>query len=157
LEFEGRIAGESQVGLLRHGTYEEFQGEVDRIRTEFNEALANERGLGLSVVGYGASAKGNTAINFFGCSLDYIVDDNPLKHGYLTPGANIPIRPPSALVEDDRDLAIVILSWNFAKEIATKIKALRLDRTHDRAIVYVPEVQSVPIGEAAGAFADISG
>lgn len=147
---------EARVGLTSHMAYADFSRDVDRTRSDFNDLLSYERAHGHAIVGYGASAKGNTALNFFGIKLDYIVDDNPMKHGYLTPGMDIPIRPPSALAEDRRDLAIVVLSWNFAKEIAGKIAALRPGRPNDRVIVYVPRVRSVPLADAAIAFAEVS-
>ena len=144
---------EVRVGMNSMATYEDFMWAVEDIRKDFYEAVKEnaERRL----VGYGASAKGNTALHFFGQRLEYIVDDNPLKHGYLTSGY-VPIRPPSALAEDDRDLAIVILSWNFAREIAGKIVALRPGRTNDRAILYVPRVRSVSLAEGPDAFAQVS-
>ena len=46
-----------------------------------------------SIIGYGAPAKSTTALNFFGITnqLDYIVEDNKLKHNKFIPGVKIPI------------------------------------------------------------------
>ena len=46
------------------------------------------------IFGYGASARSSTLLNF--CNLDnskidFIIDQNPLKHNLYTPGKNIPI------------------------------------------------------------------
>ena len=48
---------------------------------------------GKKVIGYGSPAKATTALNFFGVSseIDYIIEDNSLKHGKFVPGVKIPI------------------------------------------------------------------
>ena len=63
-----------------------------------------------------------TLLNFIqigGETLEYIVDDNPLKQGLYSPGMHIPVvsrvhmekRPPDYLL---------ILAWNFATSIIEK-------------------------------------
>src|SRR5262249_49860066 len=45
------------------------------------------------IAAYGAPAKGNTLLNYMQLgpkSLEYIVDDNPLKQGLVSPGMHIP-------------------------------------------------------------------
>ena len=46
------------------------------------------------IIGYGAPAKATTALNFFGISdhIDYIIEDNKLKHNKFIPGVKIPIK-----------------------------------------------------------------
>jgi hypothetical protein len=51
--------------------------------------------------------------------LDFTLEDNPLKHGCLVPGALIPILPSAELYERKPDY-LVILAWNFAKPIMKK-------------------------------------
>ena len=52
--------------------------------------------LGEIIVGYGAPAKATTALNFFGINkeIDYIVEDNKLKHKKFVPGVKIRIEVP---------------------------------------------------------------
>jgi methylation protein EvaC len=78
------------------------------------------------------------------------VDDNPMKHGYLTPGQHIPIRSPASLTDEDADLAVVLLAWNFAAEIVGKIRRWRPNRA-DRVIHYVPKVRVSEISEGSAA------
>src|SRR5205085_968051 len=61
-----------------------------------------------------------------GCP-EYIVDDSPLKQGKETPGSNkIPVVSSSYLAKDSqRPMVILILAWNFSKEIIGHIKSLR--------------------------------
>lgn len=77
------------------------------------------------LVGYGAAANGMSLLNYHNISPEYIVDDNILKQGKFTPGTNIPIYHPDRLINDNRDLNIVILAYNLFDEIVTKIKTLR--------------------------------
>jgi hypothetical protein len=74
---------------------------------------------GKRVIGYGASAKGNTLLNTCGlgvAELDYIIDNTPFKQGKLAPGSWIPVRHENALLKDQPDYAL-LLAWNFAPEI----------------------------------------
>ena len=45
------------------------------------------------IIGYGAPAKATTALNFYGVTnqIDFIIEDNKLKHGKFVPGVKIPI------------------------------------------------------------------
>jgi 2-polyprenyl-3-methyl-5-hydroxy-6-metoxy-1,4-benzoquinol methylase len=76
------------------------------------------------IVGYGAAAKGNTLLNFGNINLDYIVDDNPLKHGMYTPGRKIKIVSLDTMLElaGNREIVWVPLSWNFFDEILNRVK-----------------------------------
>ena len=73
-----------------------------------------------TIIGYGAPANATTDLNFFGISkeIDYIVEDNKLKHGKFLPGMNIPIKDKKAL-KSKADYALV-LAWNFFDEIKKK-------------------------------------
>lgn len=75
-------------------------------------------------VGYGAAAKGNTLLNFGEIDLDYIVDDNPLKHGLYTPGKKIKIISLDEMIDiaGDKPIVWIPLSWNFFDEIRKRIR-----------------------------------
>jgi SAM-dependent methyltransferase len=138
---------ESRDGLNELATYHAFAGAVEETCGSLLRVVGDQATAGRRVIGFGASAKGNTLLNCAGLSLDYIVDDSPLKHGYLTPGRNIPIRSPEALDREEKDLAVLLLAWNFAREIVAKVRARRPDRD-DRVIHYVPRVCVHRIDEA---------
>ncbi len=135
---------EKETGLLSEGSYYAFSERVHKNKKDMLTLLKRLKKK-KKIIGYGASAKGNTMLNFFKIHIDYIVDDNELKWGYLTPGRNIPIRPPSTLAEERAALAIVILSWNFFNEILRKIVQLRPGSKNDTTILYVPEVKEIPV------------
>ena len=69
------------------------------------------------IVGFGAPAKATTALNFFGISnqIDFIIEDNKLKHNKFIPGVLIPIKDKKMLKE--RNVLILVLAWNFYNEI----------------------------------------
>ena len=75
--------------------------------------------MGLTLVGYGSPAKATTSLNYYGVTsddIDYIVDDNPLKHNKILPGVRIPIYSREKLNKKLPDV-IIVMAWNFIKEI----------------------------------------
>ena len=72
---------------------------------------------GKKLIGYGSPAKATTALNFFGISseIDFIVEDNKLKHGKFIPGVKIPILKKERVT--DKDNTIIVLAWNFFEDI----------------------------------------
>jgi hypothetical protein len=115
---EEEIFKELQNGVYNAKTYQEYASNCNRVVMDFRKQIEEFRSKGYKVIGYGAAAKGNTFLNFANISLDYIVDDNPLKQGLITPGMNIPIRSCEELKEEDYNKIVVVpLAWNFFKEI----------------------------------------
>ena len=132
------IHGTSYIFVLRkHGTemclskfpevtkqvVEKFSAKVSAVTSAVVSMVESLKASGYTVIGYGAAAKSNTFLNYSKISLDYIVEDNPLKQGLLTPGTNIPIVPPTQLAKDTRPLVVVPLAWNFYTEIKEKALA----------------------------------
>jgi novobiocin biosynthesis protein NovU/D-mycarose 3-C-methyltransferase len=130
---------ERKEGLQDLATYEAFARRVAATCEDLGSLVRSLVAGGRRVIGYGASAKGNTLLNRCPLPLAYIVDDNPLKHGYLTPGQNIPIRPPAAALTEGPGLCVLLLAWNFAREILQNWRQWRPGRG-DYAVHYVPRV-----------------
>ncbi|MBA2462462.1 MAG: class I SAM-dependent methyltransferase [Actinobacteria bacterium] len=110
---------EAQRGLFEASTYDAFRDRVERNREELLSILRELKGDGRRIVGYGASARGNTLLNYYRIgteTLDYIVDRNPLKQGLYSPGMHIPVQGPERLADDDPEYMLLI-AWNFADEI----------------------------------------
>ncbi|OGH42850.1 MAG: hypothetical protein A3B53_02275 [Candidatus Levybacteria bacterium RIFCSPLOWO2_01_FULL_42_15] len=141
------IQKEKESGLFDIQTYKRFAKNVAENRNNLRKLVSDFKKRGERVIGYGASAKGNTMLNYFKLNLEYIVDDNPLKWGFVTPGRNISIESPELLQKEKGNLHIIIMSWNFYKEIVKKIKELRGKKYHDNAILYVPKVTLNPISQ----------
>ena len=98
---------------------------------------------GKRVVGYGATSKSTTTINFFGITPDlveFISDTTPAKQGLFSPGAHIPVRPHAEFAARYPDRALLFL-WNHAAEVRAKEAAFA--RGGGKWIVYVPAVQEL--------------
>lgn len=109
---------EEKAGLYRPETYLAYIKRVNRLRDETNAYLKDAKSRGLVIAGYGASATVTTLTHHFhlGEIIDFIVDDNPLRHGTVSPGHRIPVFPPSMLYDRKPDI-VVALAWRFADQI----------------------------------------
>ncbi len=117
----------SENNLNKTITYIQYSLNAYKITYELKELLEKYKNEGYKLIGYGAAAKGNTLLNFGKIKLDYIVDDNSLKHGLMTPGMDIEIKSPDFISTMDKTANIVFvpLAWNFYREIREKIKSYR--------------------------------
>jgi hypothetical protein len=77
-----------------------------------------------NIIGYGAPAKATTALNFFNIKdeINYIIEDNHLKHGKYLPGVNIKILSKKDV--NSKDPIVLVLAWNFFEEIKKNNKDL---------------------------------
>lgn len=110
---------ERAVGITDFAYYEAFGQRVEQMRAELVALLRARKAAGRTIAAYGAAAKGSTLVNYCGLGtdlIDFVVDRNVHKHGKLMPGVHIPIRPVEALLEDRPD-DVLLLAWNFTKEI----------------------------------------
>ena len=110
---------EQRLRLAEPSTWLKFAGRVDHIRTELPALIRKLKSQGRRIIGYGASAKGNTLLNTCGLGtkeLDYIIDNTPFKQNTVAPGSWLPIRPPETLLAEQPDFAL-LLAWNFTPEI----------------------------------------
>ena len=159
------IHGDSYVFVLKHQGAEVKSSVADTIRKEVKEGRHNPmfyikfgvnaesiirklkdlvekcQKAGTPVVGYGAAAKGMTVLNANDIQLDWIVDDNELKQGLLTPGTNIPIKDRSSL-DIDEHVVVIPLAWNFFTEIKSNVEEIRQDKS-TQYVQYFPHVMFV--------------
>ena len=56
-------------------------------------------------------------MNFFGISkeIDYIIEDNKLKHNKFIPGVKIPIKNKTKIKKEN--ITLLVLAWNFFNDI----------------------------------------
>ncbi len=124
---EELMGRERAAGLERLGSYTTFRLQVQRDKRDILRALSELKDQDMSVVGYGAPAKGNTFLNYCGIRqdfLDYTCDASPHKQGLLLPGTHIPISPPEAIAETHPDI-VFILPWNLTDEIVGQLSYIR--------------------------------
>ena len=141
------IEKEKSMRLADPVTWEAFAQRVNHIRAELPALLRRLKSQGKRIIGYGASAKGNTLLNTCGITtkeLDYIIDNTPFKQNKIAPGSWIPVRPPEMLLKDQPDYAL-LLAWNFAPEIIKR--ETEFQKRGGRFILPVPEPKIVPLPE----------
>lgn len=134
------LAEEERIGLTTHAYYAGFGERVRRLRSRVRAAVLELKRQGKSIAAYGAAAKGTIALNYFGLDdsvIDFAVDLSPHKQGYCMPGVRVPIRPPSALLDEMPDV-VIILAWNFAEEIMRQQAAYR--ERGGRFVTLVPDI-----------------
>jgi len=127
----------------RHNSmfYKQFGINAESIVRKLKDLVTRCQAEGTPVVGYGAAAKGMTVLNANDIQLDWIVDDNELKQGLLTPGTNIPIKDKSSL-DIDEHIVVIPLAWNFFNEIKANVEEVRQDKS-TQYVQYFPNVMFV--------------
>ena len=102
--------------------FKKFARTIEAQKGYLRETLQDLKDHGKTIYAYGAPAKGNTLLNYFGIDkrlVDKAVEINELKVGNYLPQSHIPIT-----LEDKNDLPdyYLLLSHNFADEIIKKNK-----------------------------------
>ena len=131
-------------GLDRIETYRRFEGQVREAKRDIVRFFAALKDDDLSIVAYGAPAKGNTLLNYCGIGrdfIDYAVDRNPAKQGHYLPGTRIPIHAPERIAETRPDV-VFILPWNLKTEIMEQLAFIR--DWGGRFAVRAPELELIP-------------
>ncbi|MBI3289652.1 MAG: methyltransferase domain-containing protein [Elusimicrobia bacterium] len=133
---------EEAFGIRDPKVYDAFAARVLDNRERLRALVRRLRAEGKVVWAYGASAKGNTLMNFFGLDATLVpraIDDNPKKWGYLTPGARMEIVGIDSLKSAKVD-CLLLLAWNFEKEIRRRCRAAGYE---GQFLVPVPEARLV--------------
>ena len=136
-------AREEELGVHKAETYERFRSSVERSRDELVRLLRALKEEGKRVVGYAATSKSTTVINYCGLTselVEFISDTTPAKQGKFSPGAHIPVKPHKEFTANYPDYAL-LFGWNHAEEIMDKEQEFKANG--GRWIVYVPGVQVI--------------
>lgn len=101
-----------------------FANACEAHKTALYNKVAEYAQQGIRVVGYGASARSSTMLNY--CQLDHelisdVADQNTMKQGLLTPGSHIPIAAPAEVLQGNPGV-VLLLAWNFAEEITAILR-----------------------------------
>ena len=137
------LTREKKLGLHKIKTYRQFAKNTRQNKKVVQKLLSKLRKADKHIVGYGAPAKSNTLLNYFGIGpkiLSYITDTTPNKQEHFTPGSHIPVVHPDTLKKNPPDY-ILLLSWNYANFILKKEKPLR--KAGVKFIIPVPKVRVV--------------
>ena len=124
---EDWMSREERMALFDVATYDAFAERVQAMKVRTLELLQTLLTDGRSIAGYGAPAKGNTLLNYYGIgpeTLTYLVDRNPRKHGLFSPGKHIPVVPVYHVLEDQPDY-LLLLAWSSQEEIMRQQRLYR--------------------------------
>ncbi len=121
------IKKEEKMGLDKFSTYLKLTSDVEEMKNKTRVLLKSLKNQGKKISTYGAPAKGNTLLNYYGIGadiLDYATEELPSKIGFYTPGTHIPVIHIEEARKNPPDY-FLLLAWNYKDAILKKEEALR--------------------------------
>jgi SAM-dependent methyltransferase len=116
---EALVDREREIGLDKVETLRKYADRVNRAGVELTTLLKGLKEQGKTIAAYGLPAKATTLMYHFGIdqnTIEYVVDDAPLKVGLYSPGMHVPVLSVDTLYQRKPDY-VVLLAWNFADAI----------------------------------------
>ncbi len=129
----------------KYSTFINFADKINKSRNSLNKLLIDLKSKGKSIVGYGASGRANTIIQFCNIDnnvLDYMIDDAPHKQGLYTPGSHLKIHNSSKLYSKNPPDYVLLFAWSFAEEIFKKNN--KYINSGGRFIIPLPKIRIIP-------------
>lgn len=117
-----QIRWEEERGLAKPERFANFARACEKSRRDLVSLLQDLKTKGKKVVGYAATSKSTTILNYCMIGPDlisYISDTTPLKQGKLSPGMHIPVVAYDEFLANSPDYAI-LFAWNHRHEIMAK-------------------------------------
>ena len=136
--FKIQINKELKFGLKKTSTYQKFSKRVIKSKDKLQEIFNNLKKGNKKIIGYGATAKSTTVLNYCRIDhnfIDYFVDTTPDKQNKYTPGTKIKIKKYKKEIKKDVDF-VFLGAWNFKKEIFLKEK--KFIKRGGKFITHVP-------------------
>jgi hypothetical protein len=113
------LGQEDRMGLHTPRPFRQFEERVFEHRENLQRLIRDLNDDGKTVMGYGASTKGNVLLQFCGFTskdIPFVAEVNPDKFGSFTPGSNIPILS-EAEVKAMKPDYMLVLPWHFRDNI----------------------------------------
>ncbi len=135
---------ENSLPIDKFETFVEFSGIVEDKKRKFNLLIKKLKEEGNRIVGYGATSKSTTILNFFGLdhrTIDCIYDTTPTKIGKFTPGTDIPIIDYSDFVQETAEY-VILFAWNHRQEIFEKEHEY-FELTNKKWLTILPDIQVI--------------
>ena len=118
------IRKELKFGLHKFSTYKKFSLKVKESKKKLFSIFSKIKNKKLKVIGYGATAKSCTVLNYCKVGrnfIEYFYDTTSYKIGRYLPGSKILIKKYKKLDKKNVDIAF-LGAWNFKEEIFKKEK-----------------------------------
>ena len=119
------LDAETAASLETLAPYEAFARRVAKHRDDLLSKLAEIAASGATILGYGASTKGNVILQYCGLTpneIPAIAEVNPDKFGAFTPGTKIPIISEAEAHKRKPDYFLV-MPWHFRENLIAREKA----------------------------------
>ena len=133
-----QINSEIKFGLNKLSTYMKFGWKTLLSKQKLIKLLINLKKQRKTIVGYGATAKATTVLNYCNIDhniIDFFVDTTPDKINKFMPGKKIAIKKYNKKIYQNVDY-FLLGAWNFKKEIFNKEK--KFIKKGGKFIVHVP-------------------
>lgn len=117
---------EKTLDLDKVGTWKNFYNRINDLKKQTVDFIKQAKADGKIIMGYGASTKGNTLLQYFELDntlIDAIAERNPYKFGLKTVGTNIPIISEDEMRKAKPDY-LLVLPWHFINEFLEREKDL---------------------------------
>ncbi len=137
------IKKEKKYGLNRFKTFKNFAKRVNKSKKDLITILKKLKKNKKKVIGYGATAKSCTVLNFCKINsnqIDYFIDTTPDKVNKFLPGSKIFIKKYKKLQKNQVDV-VFLGAWNFKDEIFKKEKLFR--KKGGKFLTHVPKVRLI--------------
>jgi methylation protein EvaC len=115
---------EKIMGIHKIQTYIDFSKRVNKSKLKFINIIKNLKKINKKIIGYGATAKSCTVLNFCKINnkdIEYFIDTTPEKQNRYTPGTHIPIIKKPKKINPLKTI-FYLGAWNFLREIKRKEK-----------------------------------
>jgi len=140
---EKQLAFEDKKKFHLKETYELFRKRCELSKKELVSTLQQQKKAGKRVVGYAATSKSTTVLNYCDIGpdlIEFISDTTPIKQGKYSPGTHIPVRSHDEFKNNYPDKAL-LFAWNHKSEIMEK--EVVYSSGGGQWIVYVPQVNII--------------
>ena len=122
-------------------TFIQFKANCEKSRSDLVQLLTEIKNDGKRVVGYGATSKSTTVLNYSGIGpglIDFIADTTPIKQDKFSPGCHIPVKSHHDFHANPPEYAL-LFAWNHAAEIFEK--ETEFSKNGGKWIYFVPSVE----------------
>lgn len=121
------LAMEKGSGFGDLSVYRDLASRIANLKEDTVETVSSLKKRGKRIAAYGAPARGNTLLNYFGIgrdALEYATEELPSKIGLYTPGMKVPVVDVREARKNPPDYYL-LLAWPYQNVILEKEKAFR--------------------------------